>query len=92
MSGELIKEKSRALFSAVARELYSKAVLISCGGISDAKDALWRIKQGASLLEIFTAFIYQGPSLCKNINDNLAQMLKDEGFSNISQAIGADIA
>lgn len=92
LSGELIKEKSRALFSAVARELYSKALLISCGGISDAKDALWRIKQGASLLEIFTAFIYQGPSLCKNINENLAQMLKDEGFSNISQAIGADIA
>lgn len=92
LSGELIKEKSKNLFKAVASEIYPRAVLISCGGISDANDAFWRIKHGASLLEIFTGFIYKGPSLCKNINENLAKLLENEGFENISQAVGADIS
>ena len=88
ISGALIRDKSRALFSAISREMFGKLVLISCGGISDAKDAYWRIKQGASLLEIFTGFIYEGPSLCKRINSELARLLREDGFDSITQAVG----
>ena len=89
LSGELICAKSRELFSAVASEIFGKAVLISCGGISDAREALWRIKHGASLIEIFTALIYKGPAMIENLNKELANLLKIEGFENISQAVGS---
>lgn len=89
LSGELICEKSRELFAAVASEIFGKAVLISCGGISDAREALWRIKHGASLIEIFTALIYKGPAMIENLNKELANLLKIEGFKNISEAVGS---
>ena len=89
LSGELICAKSRELFSAVASEIFGKAVLISCGGISDAREALWRIKHGASLIEIFTALIYKGPTMIENLNKELANLLKIEGFENINEAVGS---
>ena len=64
-------------------------MLISCGGISDARETLWRIKHGASLIEIFTALIYKGPAMVENLNKELANLLKIEGFENISQAVGS---
>lgn len=91
LSGELICAKSRELFAAVANEIFGKAVLISCGGISDAREALWRIKHGASLVEIFTALIYKGPAMIENINKELANLLKIEGFNNIKEAVGAEL-
>lgn len=91
LSGEIIKEKSKELFKAVASELFGKITLISCGGISSADDALWRIKHGASLVEIFTALIYEGPGLVRKINGELANLLRLEGFSNIKEAIGCEI-
>lgn len=91
LSGEIIKEKSREFFKAVASELFGKTTLISCGGICSADDALWRIKQGASLIEIYTALIFEGPSLIRKINGELANLLRLEGFKNIKEAIGCEI-
>ena len=91
ISGELIKEKSRVLFKAVARELFGRTILISCGGISDANEAYERIKFGANLVEIFTSFIYKGPSLARNLNENLANLLRADGFKNINEAVGANL-
>jgi len=83
ISGELIKEKSRVLFKSVARELFGQTILISCGGISDANEAYERVKFGANLVEIFTSFIYKGPSIARNLNENLANLLRTDGFKNI---------
>ena len=91
ISGELIKEKSRVLFKAVARELFGRTILISCGGISDANEAYERIKFGANLVEIFTSFIYKGPSLARNLNENLANLLRTDGFKNINEAVGVNL-
>jgi len=90
ISGKVMSEKSYNLFKAIAKELYGKTTLISVGGISDAQDAYRRIKAGASLIQIYSAFIFQGPSMCKNINEELIQLLKADGYNNISEAIGAD--
>jgi dihydroorotate dehydrogenase len=90
ISGKVMSEKSYNLFQAIAKELHDKTILISVGGISDAKDAYRRIKAGASLVQIYSAFIFQGPSMCKNINEELIELLKADGYTNISQAIGAD--
>lgn len=91
ISGELIKEKSRVLFKSVARELFGRTILISCGGISDANEAYERIKFGANLVEIFTSFIYKGPGLARNLNENLANLLRTDGFKNINEAVGVNL-
>jgi dihydroorotate dehydrogenase len=90
ISGKVMSDKSYQLFKEIGRELYDKTTLISVGGISDAKDAYRRIKAGASLIQILSGFIFKGPSMCKNINEELIQLLKADGYTNISQAIGVD--
>ena len=91
ISGQLITEKSRNFFAQIAKEIYGKTTLISCGGIDSAKEAYKRIRLGANFIQIFTAFIYVGPILCKKINSELAELLRKDGFKNISEAVGADL-
>ena len=91
LSGRLITEKSRKLFAQVARELFGRTVLISCGGIDSAQEAYERIKSGASLVQIFTAFIFKGPFVAKAINEGLAELLRADGFNNISEAVGVNL-
>ena len=91
LSGRLITEKSRELFAQVARELFGRTVLISCGGIDSAQEAYERIKSGASLVQIFTAFIFKGPFVAKLINERLAELLRADGFNNISEAVGVNL-
>ena len=90
LSGKLITKKSRELFKAVANELFGHTTLISCGGIDNGKEAYERIKMGASLVEIYTSFIFKGPSVIKNINSKIAELLEKDGFTNITQAIGVN--
>ncbi len=90
ISGELLKEKSFEIFDAIAKELYGKTILISAGGIDSAIEAYRRIKAGASLVQVYTALIYKGPSLARDINRGLIKLLKQDGFSNIQEAIGAN--
>lgn len=90
ISGELVREKSYELFRAIAKELYGKTMLISVGGIGDADEAYRRIKAGASLVQVYSMLVYKGPSLVKDINEGLIELLKADGYSHISEAIGAD--
>ena len=90
ISGKVLSDKSYEIFADIAKELYGKTTLISVGGISDAKDIYRRIKAGASLVQILSAFIFQGPAMCKNLNQELIQLLKADGYTHISQAIGSD--
>ncbi len=91
LSGRLITEKSRKLFAQVARELFGRTILISCGGIDSAQEAYERIKSGASLVQIFTAFIFKGPFVAKSINEGLAKLLRADGFNNINEAVGVNL-
>jgi dihydroorotate dehydrogenase len=65
--------------------------LISVGGIDSAEEAYKRIKMGASLLQIYTAIIYKGPGIVREINKGLIELLQKDGFNHISEAIGIDI-
>ncbi len=90
LSGAVLKDKSFEIFDALAKELYGKTTLISVGGIDNAQEAYRRIRAGASLVQILTALIFKGPALAHDINTALIQLLKRDGFTNITQAIGAD--
>ena len=62
--------------------------LIGVGGIFTAEDAWEKITAGASLVQLYTGFIYQGPNIAREINEGLANILAREGFKNLSEAVG----
>ena len=90
ISGAVLKEKSFKIFEAIAKELYGKTVLISVGGIDSAQEAYKRIKAGASLVQILSGIVFHGPDMIMNINKELVELLKADGYANITEAIGAD--
>ena len=90
ISGKVLKEKSFTLFEALAKTFYGKTTLISVGGIDSAEEAYRRLKAGASLIQIYSAFIFQGPLLCKKINEGILELMERDGYTHISQVIGSD--
>ncbi len=90
LSGEVLKDKSFEIFDAIASELFGKTTLISVGGIDSAEEAYRRIKAGASLIQIYTALVYGGETLIGDINRGLIELLKVDGYTNITEAIGAN--
>lgn len=62
--------------------------LIGVGGIESADDAWERIRAGASLVQLYTAMVYEGPGLARRIAAGLAKRLQSEGFANIAEAVG----
>jgi len=90
ISGALVREKSYELFKAIGKELHDKTTLISVGGIETAEDAYRRIKAGASLVQVYSMLVYNGPIMIKEINEGLIQRLQEDGYKNISEAVGSD--
>ncbi len=64
--------------------------LIGVGGIASADDAWERIRAGASLVQLYTAMVYEGPGIARRIARGLAQRLKREGYANIAEAVGSE--
>ncbi len=67
------------------RERY---VLIGTGGIFNAEDAYRKIRAGASLVQLYTAMIYEGPCAARRICQGLAGLLRRDGFANLKEAVG----
>ncbi|MEO5640395.1 MAG: quinone-dependent dihydroorotate dehydrogenase, partial [Sphingomicrobium sp.] len=64
--------------------------LISAGGIEDADDAFARIRAGASLVQLYSALVYEGPGLARRIARGLAERLKRSGFGSVQDAVGSE--
>ena len=90
ISGEVLCERSFYIFDAIARELFGKTTLISVGGISTPEEAYRRIRAGASLVQLYTSLIYKGPEVVEEINSGLIDLLALDGYTSITEAIGAD--
>ncbi|MBN3299414.1 PYRD dehydrogenase, partial [Amia calva] len=84
----------RDMSTETVREMYSltkgKVPIVGVGGVSSGQDALDKIRAGASLVQLYTAFTYQGPPIVGKIKRELEQLLKEQGFTNVSEAVGAD--
>jgi len=83
---ELALDALRKFRSATGGEI----PLIGVGGISNANDAWERIRAGASLIQLYSAMVYEGPGIARRIADGLAQMLERDGYSSISEVVGSD--
>jgi dihydroorotate dehydrogenase len=62
--------------------------IVGVGGIFTAADAWEKISAGASLVQLYTGFIYQGPGIAREINEGLAVILEREGFKSLDDAVG----
>jgi len=92
LSGRVLREKSFRVFEAVARRLFGRAVLISVGGIDSGAEAYRRLRAGASLVQVYTALVYQGPALARRINEEILELMARDGAKGIGEVIGADRA
>ncbi len=88
LSGKLTEKLSNDLISATYKYCGDKIKIIGVGGIFSAEDAYEKIRRGASLVELITGMIYEGPQLIGEINKKLAQFLERDGYKNISEAVG----
>lgn len=91
LSGAPLTQKSLDVLRQFQKTTRGKVSIISAGGISSVDDVVTRIKAGASLVQIYTALVFEGPGLVQEIVRQLPQKLRAEGFSNIREAIGADL-
>lgn len=91
LSGAPLLTKSNEILANFYKFSQGKIPLIGVGGISNADDAYEKIKCGASLVQIYSAFIYQGFGLVERIKKQLSKKLKADGFNNIKEAIGTKI-
>ena len=67
-----------------------KLPIIGVGGIFTAADAYEKIKAGASAVQIYTGFIYEGPAAVKHINQGLIRLMERDGFKSIAEAVGTE--
>lgn len=89
ISGRPLRERANASVARIYQRCGGRIPIIGVGGIFDAEDAWQRILAGASLIQIYTGFIYGGPGTAKRINDGLARRLQTHGFETIADAVGA---
>lgn len=89
LSGAPLKQLSLQALRNMAQRLEGNIPLVAVGGISTGEDAYQRILNGASLVQIYSAMVYEGPYLATKINAELILLLKRDGYSHIGEAIGA---
>jgi dihydroorotate dehydrogenase len=89
-SGKAVSEESTKMIRKVYKYFNGSKIIIGVGGIFSAEDAYEKIKAGASLLELITGMIYEGPQLISDINLGLTKLLKKDGYKNISDAVGVE--
>ncbi len=88
MSGKVAEDLSNRQIGYIYKKTGGKFVIIGCGGIFSAEDAYKKVLLGASMLELITGMIYEGPQLIGEINEGLVGLLQKDGFKNISEAVG----
>ncbi|MFA6524130.1 MAG: quinone-dependent dihydroorotate dehydrogenase [Candidatus Paceibacterota bacterium] len=90
LSGKVVDSMSDDLIKYVYKKTNGKFVIIGVGGVFSAEDAYRKIKAGASLIQLITGMIFEGPQLISEINLGLVKLLKADSYKNISEAIGKE--
>lgn len=89
ISGKLVEELSNRTISYIYKKTKGRFIIIGVGGIFSADDAYKKIKCGASLVQLITGLVFQGPQVVGEINQGLARLARREGYKNISEAVGS---
>lgn len=92
LSGAPLRPRSLEVLRRLGQRVGRRITLISVGGIEDGYEAFRRIKAGASLVQVYTSYIYEGPGLPAKIAREMLEAARKEGYSSIAEAIGADLS
>ncbi len=91
LSGAPLRKKSNDVIARIFRASKGKLPIIGVGGIFSGEDAFEKIASGASLIQAYTGFVYEGPEFAREVNRGLAMMLRSRGFRSLDEAIGCDV-
>ena len=91
LSGAPLRDLAQQRLIDFRKATGGKVRLIGVGGIASAEDAYARIRAGASLVQIYSALVYEGPFLAQKIALGLETLLERDGFASITEAIGIDV-
>ncbi len=90
LSGKPLRELSTRRLAELYRRTGGRVPLIGAGGVSSGADAYAKIRAGASLVQLYSALVFEGPGLVGRIKRDLASLLRRDGFGSVADAIGAD--
>lgn len=91
LSGTPLMTLSTEVLRRTAQRVEGQFSLVGCGGVGSGADAYAKIRAGASLVQLYSAMVYEGPPLIRRIKDELAALLVRDGFATVSDAVGADL-
>ncbi|CAK1555328.1 unnamed protein product [Leptosia nina] len=91
LSGRPLTDKSTEMIRIMYKLTKGKIPIIGVGGIFSGQDAYEKILAGASVLQIYTALIYHGPPIVKKIKSELADLLIQNGYKNVNEAVGKGV-
>ena len=89
LSGAPLKQRAKTMVSKIYKLTGGSIPIVGVGGIFTADDAWEMIAAGASLVQVYTGFIYEGPSIAAKINDGLRRIISREGFVSLDEAVGS---
>jgi len=89
LSGKPLMPKSTACLAAMYKNTGGRIPIIGCGGVASGQDAYAKIKAGASLVQLYSAMVFQGPGLVKRIKRELAALVRADGFKSVAEAVGS---
>jgi dihydroorotate dehydrogenase len=90
LSGQPLAAAAQDTTARIYRLVGGRLPVIGVGGIASAEDAYARIRAGASLVQLYTSLVYEGPGVVRAINHGLAGLLRRDGFASVAEAVGAD--
>lgn len=88
LSGAPLRDRSRAVIAEIYRRTGGAMPIVGVGGISSAEDAYGHIRAGATLVELYTGLIYEGPAVVERIKAGLLGLLRRDGIRSIAEAVG----
>jgi len=91
LSGRPLKDLSTRFIKKFYKNLKGEIPIIGVGGIDSGESAFEKISAGASALQLYTGLIYKGPTVIKDIKNELIRILKNKGFKNIQEAVGSSL-
>ena len=92
LSGAPLRARSTEVVAALYRLSRGRLTVVGVGGVFTARDAWEKICAGASLVQLYTGFVYQGATAARDINDGLAELARRDGFTSLDAAVGCKVA
>ena len=90
LSGRPLRERSTAALATLYRLTEGRVTLVGCGGVDSGKVAYEKIRAGASLVQLYTALVFEGAPLVPRVKEDLAALLERDGFTSVADAVGMD--